>query len=65
MQTPLPVQLEHWIKNVQNKKTPQDIRQSSLIHLILIRDLLDRVIKTSRQRSAKGNSSKYEDMSTR
>jgi hypothetical protein len=65
MQTPLPVQLETWIKNVQNKKTPYDIRQTSMSHLIALRDLLDKVIKLNHTRNEKGNRSKYENMSTR
>jgi hypothetical protein len=65
MQTPLPVQLETWIKNVQNKKAPYDIRQTSMTHLIVIRDLLDKVIRSNQSRPEKGNKSKYENMSTR
>lgn len=62
MQTPLPVQLEQWIKNVQNKKAPFDVRQTSMTHLITIRDLLDKVIRSNQQRPNKGNASKNENM---
>lgn len=62
MQTPLPVQLEQWIKNVQNKKAPFDVRQTSMTHLIVIRDLLDKVIRSNQQRPNKGNASKNENM---
>ena len=65
MQTPLPVQLEAWIKNVQNKKTPFDVRQTSMTHLIVIRDLLDKVIRSSQSKPEKGTRSKYENMSAR
>jgi hypothetical protein len=64
MQTPLPVQLENWIKNVQNKKTPYDIRQSSMMHLVALRELLDKVIRANQTRNDKGNKSKHENMST-
>jgi hypothetical protein len=45
MQTPLPVQIEHWIKIAQNKKSPQDLRETSLLHLRNIHAIIDKVIK--------------------
>ncbi len=45
MQTPMPVQLEHWIKTVQNKKSPYDLREASMLHLKNIRDIIDQVIR--------------------
>jgi hypothetical protein len=44
MQTPIPVQLEQWIKIAQNKKSPYDLRETSLLHLKTIRDIINRVI---------------------
>ena len=45
MQTPIPVQLEQWIKTVQNKRSPYDLREASLLHLKNIRDIIDQVIR--------------------
>lgn len=69
MQTPLPVQLEQWIKIVQNKKSPYDLREISLLHLRNIYDTIDKVIKdNSRQEITKNNwknKIKNENMHTR
>jgi len=45
MQTPIPVQLEQWIKTAQNKRSPHDLRESSILHLKNIRDIIDQVIR--------------------
>lgn len=45
MQTPIPVQLEQWIKTVQNKKSPYDLKEMSILHLKNVRDIIDRVIR--------------------
>jgi len=50
MQTPLPVQIEHWIKIAQNKKSPQDLRETSLLHLQNIHAIIDKVIKDNSKR---------------
>jgi hypothetical protein len=69
MQTPLPVQLEQWIKVVQNKKSPYDLREISLLHLRNIHAIIDKVIKdNSRHEMVKNNwknKSKNENMHTR
>lgn len=44
MQTPLPVQLEHWLKIVENKKSPYDLRQNTILHLKTIRDTIDEIL---------------------
>lgn len=44
MQTPLPVQLEHWLKIAQNKRSPYDLRQNAILHLTTIRDTIDKVL---------------------
>jgi hypothetical protein len=44
MQTPLPVQLEHWLKIVENKKSPYDLRQNAILHLMTIRDTIDKIL---------------------
>lgn len=59
MQTPMPVQLEHWIKLVNNKKTPYDLRESAILHLTNIRDTIDKSLRNSR------GSGKHENMFTR
>jgi hypothetical protein len=69
MQTPLPVQIEHWIKIAQNKKSPYDLREVSLLHLRNIHAIIDKVIKDNfRQETLKNNwknKSKNENMHTR
>jgi len=45
MQTPVPVQLDQWIKTVQNKKTPYDLREASILHLKNIHAIIDKVLK--------------------
>lgn len=44
MQTPLPVQVEYWLKIAENKKSPYDLRQNAILHLITIRDTIDKVL---------------------
>ena len=59
MQTPMPVQLEHWIKLVDNKKAPYELREAAILHLTKIRDTIDKSLKNSR------GSSKHENLFTR
>lgn len=59
MKTPIPVQLEQWLKVVNNKKSPYDLKQSARLHLINIRDIIDRSLKDERGRK------QYESMSIR
>ena len=47
MQTPLPVQLENWIKIVQNKRTPADLKDVTKLHLRNIRAIIDQVLADS------------------
>ena len=44
MQTPMPTQLEYWIKTAINKKTPYDQKQNAILHLMSIRDIIDSVL---------------------
>ena len=46
MQTPIPAQLENWLKIVENKKSPQDLRQNAILHLTEIRAIIDKSIGT-------------------
>ena len=59
MQTPIPVQVEQWLKVVNNKKAPYDLQQSARLHLINIRDIIDRSLKEERGRN------QHENLSTR
>ena len=45
MQTPMPVQLDEWIKTAQNKKAPHDLRKISILHLSNIHAILDDILK--------------------
>jgi hypothetical protein len=70
MQTPLPVQLEQWIKVVQNKKSPYDLKEMSLLHLKNIHAIIDKVIKENSRHEIvknnwKNNKTKNENMFTR
>ena len=47
MQTPLPVQLEYWIKIAENKKSPYDLKQNAILQLKTIRDTIDKVLVES------------------
>lgn len=61
MNTPIPAQLEYWIKIAMNKKAPPDLRQQAILHLSNIRDIIDESIKNNYGRS----SGKNENMHTR
>lgn len=47
MQTPIPAQIEHWIKIVENKRTPQNLREAAVLHLTAIRDIIDKSLGTT------------------
>jgi len=55
MQTPMPVQLEHWIQIVNNRKAPHELRQNAILHLTNIRDMIDKSLKTTYGRTNKKN----------
>lgn len=59
MQTPMPVQLEHWLQIVNNKKSPHEMRQNAILHLTNIRDTIDKHLRNQR------GSGKHENMFTR
>jgi hypothetical protein len=42
--TPLPAQLEYWIKIVENKKSPMDLKCNAILHLRTVRDTISKVI---------------------
>lgn len=41
MHTPLPAQIEHWLKLAINKKSQADARAVAVLHLTRIRDTID------------------------
>jgi len=59
MQTPLPVQVEHWIKIIDNKKSPNDLREQAMLHLKNIRDTIDRSLTSAKLKK------RYESLPTR
>jgi len=59
MQTPIPAQLEQWIKLATNKKAPPDLRQHAILHLSNIRDIIDKSIKNNSGRSSNKNENLY------
>lgn len=44
--TPLPAQVEYWIKIVENKRSPMDLKSNAVLHLRAIRDTINKVIDT-------------------
>jgi hypothetical protein len=53
MQTPMPVQLEHWIQIVNNRKSPHELRQNAILHLTNIRDMIDKSLKPTYNKNTK------------
>ena len=62
MQTPIPAQLENWLKIVENKKSPQDLRQTAILHLTEIRAIIDKSLGRTMKNQGQ---QKYENMSIR
>jgi hypothetical protein len=62
MQTPIPAQLEHWLKIVENRKAPQDLKATAVLHLTTIRAIIDKSLGTTSKKQGK---QKYENMSIR
>jgi hypothetical protein len=58
----MPAQIENWLKIVENKKSPQDLRQNAILHLASIRDIINKSIGTTVKNQGQR---KYENMSTR
>ena len=53
MQTPIPAQIERWINIANNKKTPYDLRQSAKLHLVNIRDIINRSLNDGERKRTK------------
>ena len=62
MQTPIPAQLENWLKIVNDKKSPQDLRYSAILHLTANRDIIEKSLDTTVKKQGQR---KYENMFTR
>ena len=62
MQTPIPAQLENWLKIVENKRSPKDLRDAAILHLTAIRAIIDKSLGTTMK---KQRQRKYENMSIR
>jgi hypothetical protein len=45
--TPLPVQIELWIKTLKNKSTPTNVKEVTELHLRNIRAIIDEVLTDS------------------
>jgi hypothetical protein len=63
MQTPIPAQLENWLKIVENKRSPQDLRATAVLHLTAIRDIINKSLGTTTMKNQ--GQRKYENMSIR
>jgi hypothetical protein len=51
--TPLPVQLELWIKTLKNKSTPTNVKEVTELHLRNIRAIIDDVLADSNKSKRK------------
>ena len=56
MQTPIPAQLENWLKIVENKRSPKDLRDAAILHLTAIRAIIDKSLGTTMKKQGKRNS---------
>lgn len=63
MQTPIPAQLENWLKIVNDKRSPQNLRENAVLHLTEIRAIIDRSLSATIMK--KQGQRKYENMSIR
>jgi len=62
MQTPIPAQLENWLKIVNDKRSPQNLRETAVLHLTEIRAIIDKSLGTTMKNQGQR---KYENMFTR
>lgn len=49
MQTPLPAQIEYWMKIVTDKKAKPTLREDAALHLSNVRDTIDSVLSVRRE----------------
>lgn len=50
MQTPLPAQIEYWMKIVHNKKSHPTLREDAMLHLSTIRDIINETLVKGKAR---------------
>lgn len=50
MQTPLPAQIEHWMKIVHNKKSHPTLKEDAMLHLSNIRDIINETLTKGKVR---------------
>jgi hypothetical protein len=50
MQTPLPAQIEHWMKIVHNKKSHPNLKDDAMLHLSTIRDIINETLTKGKMR---------------
>ncbi len=62
MQTPIPAQLEYWLKIVNDKKSPQNLKDAAVLHLTEIRAIIDKSLGSTMKKQGQR---KYENMSIR
>lgn len=49
MQTPLPAQIEYWMKIVTDKKAKPTLREDAALHLTNVRDTIDSVLSVRKE----------------
>lgn len=50
MQTPLPAQIEYWMKIVNNKKSHPNLKEDAMLHLSTIRDIINETLTRGKTR---------------
>ncbi len=51
MQTPLPAQIEHWMKIVHNRKSHPNLKEDAMLHLSNIRDIINETLTIGRPKN--------------
>ena len=62
MQTPIPAQIEQWIKTLTDKKSPYDLKNTARLHLVNVRDIIDKSLGHTTKNQRQKN---YESLFTR
>ena len=62
MQTPIPAQIEQWIKTLTDKKSPYDLKNTARLHLVNVRDIIDKSLGNTMKKQGQKN---YESLFTR
>lgn len=59
MQTPIPAQIEQWLKIIADKRSPYDLRSNAVLHLSNIRDTIDKALESTMKKQRQKN---YENL---